>query len=622
VKSISRRKETLSRRPANTRETFDCAQEEIGEIIGGSAPTTPLRVAEEPSYPASQLGGASDRANDSIGPKLSVARPHGVLASRRRNSLTRGCEDTGGDWSDNFLAEFNSIITNEINELTKERTRGQVARSDHDVRTVQIVQYRELLNEFGISDSEGSDRAAGFESPRKRESPRERERSLVNGCCLLNSDYDEPQDRVNPDDRKSGSLPGNLQIISGKRDRFDAEVNSDYDEPNGCPPISDRIDRVASSLPSKLERGRAPGGDTRLSPRHAPKTSVGLSSRANEKLGFQAESLVEKQGSNAKLPPRQRSERKTSLPVNLMSQKRRKATRLQRLRRGSDEQENMDPDYDDVFPVEETGRSKSLDNRVPKSAPVTPTEDKKPPFSRLSKKRHTPVFHESTDDVILVSVSSLPDDQDLLRMRNDRLHRETQGGNDKTKEPLVGKKRALSPLTLRSDITAKRLSESDKDVRRVSPVDLKKFSLVRRRRGNDVAVNCDLAANDHVDGDCGNENCGTHAGKLEHNDARRIMEEQKTGSVSFSYLGKAELCLRSNAIARLRSRLIISIDHLAVAHFPAVPTVENSKRLGLLLPKQPAHGFSHVLRHGDANLARDLEKFQLHLGQRLRLSPR
>ncbi|KAL6254471.1 hypothetical protein P5V15_014528 [Pogonomyrmex californicus] len=200
--------------------------------------------------------------------------------------------------------------------------------------------------------------------------------------------------------------------------------------------------------------------------------------------------------------------------------------RLQRLRRGPDDRETMDPDYDDIFPNEETGRSRSLDNHVPKSAPVTPTEEKKSPFSKLLRKRHTPVFHESSDDVILVSVSSLPD-QDMLRLRNDR-HHETKKGN--SKETLTLKKRAISPLTLRSDITAKRLSESDRDIRQVSPVDLKKFSL--RTWGNDIAVNCDLSENDDVNGNCGIEN-GTLS-KLEHADVKRIMEEQnaRTGSVS------------------------------------------------------------------------------------------
>lgn len=496
---------------------FYCVQEEIGEIIG-SAPTTPLRIAEEPTYPT-EPGKLSEYANESITRKFLPARSHGLV--RRQNSLTRGGEDIG-DWSDNFLAEFNSIIANEIDELTKEKARRQVARNDVD-RDVRIVQYKELLNEFGISDSECSDGVSSGErdSPRDEDAPRDREKVFVDDDrrCLLNSDYDEPQDRVIPDGRKSGSLPENLQDITDT-------LNSDYDEPNNCLPIKNQIDRIASSLPSKLECECAPK-DVRLNLRRTPKTSIELSSKTNEDIvdgAVQAEESHEE--SNAKLPPRQRSERKISLPVDPMNQKRRKAIRLQRLRRGSEDQENMDPDYDDVIPHEEIGRSKSLDNRVPKSAPVTPTEEKKPPFSKLLRKRHTPVFHESSDDVILVSVSSLPD-QDLQRLRNDRLH-ETRNDKANSKETLT-KKRAVSPLTLRSDITAKRLSESDRDVRQVSPVDLKKFSLVRRW-GNDVAVNCDLP--DHVDGNCGIEN-GT-LDKLEHADVNKIIEEQnaKTGSVS------------------------------------------------------------------------------------------
>lgn len=452
--------------------------------------------------------------------------------------MTRGGEDIG-EWSNNILAEFNSIIANEISELTKEKTKREAARSDD-----RVVQYKELLNEFGISDSECSDRELNGEhgSLRDEKSLRDRRNGKLfvddDRRCLLNSDYDEPHDRVIPEGRKSGSLPENLQDIIGKRGRFHTAetLSSDYDEPSNCLPISsirNQIDRITSSLPSKLER-ECVSKDARSNLCHAPKTLVGLSSKANEGTNaLQAgsfRSAEETEEANAKLPPRQRSERKTSLPINLTSQKRRKAMRLQRLRRGADDQETMDPDYDDVFPNEETGRSRSLDNHVPKSAPVTPTEEKKPPFPKLLRKRHTPLFHESSDDVILVSVSSLPD-QDTLRLRNDRLH-ETKNGKASSKETLTRKKRAISPLTLRSDITAKRLSESDRDIRQVSPVDLKKFSLTRTW-GNDIAVNCDLSENDDVNGNCGIEN-GT-LGKLEHADVKRIMEEQsaKTGSVSF-----------------------------------------------------------------------------------------
>jgi len=502
-------------------------QEEIGEIIE-STPTTPLRIVEETKHPTHPEK-LSSYANDSFTSKyLPTTKSHGFI--RRQNS--RGGEDIG-EWSNSILAEFNSIIANEINELTKEKTRREAAHSNDDFR---IVQYKELLNEFGISDSECSDREfrGEYNSLRDEKSLRDRRNGKLfvddDRRCLLNSDYDEPHDRVIHEGKKSGSLPENLQDIIGKRDRFHTTetLSSDYDEPSNCLPINsirNQIDRITSSLPSKLEH-ECVSKDTRSNPCHVPKTSVELSSKTNEDTNVDALQAGSFRSADAKLPPRQRSERKTSLS-NLTNQKRRKAMRLQRLRRSSDDQEIMDPDYDDVFPNEETGRSRSLDNHVPKSAPVTPTEEKKP-FSKLLRKRHTPVFH--SDDVILVSVSSLPD-QDMLHLRNDRFH-EAKNGKTNSKETLTRKKRAISPLTLRSDVTAKRLSESDRDIRQVSPVDLKKFSLTRTW-GNDVAVNCDLSENNNVNGNCGIEN-GTLS-KLEHADVKRIIEEQnaRTGSVSF-----------------------------------------------------------------------------------------
>lgn len=538
-------------------------QEEIGEIIE-SAPTTPLRIVKETEH-STQPEKLSNYTNNSFTPKdLPTTKSHSFV--RRQNSSTRGGEDIG-EWSNSILAEFNSIIANEINELTKEKTKKETARTDDDVR---VVQYKELLNEFGISDSECSDRefSGEHDSLRDEKSLQDRRNGKLfvddDRRCLLNSDYDEPHDRIIPEGRKSGSLPENLQDIIGKRGRFHTAetLSSDYDEPSNCLPINsirNQIDRITSSLPSKLERECA-SKDTRSNPCHAPKTPVGLSSKTNEDTNaLQAGSFrcaeEDPEEANAKLPPRQRSERKTSLPINLTNQKRRKAMRLQRLRRGSDDQATMDPDYDDVFPNEEMGRSKSLDNHVPKSAPVTPTEEKKPPFSKLLRKRHTPVFHESSDDVILVSVSSLPD-QDMLRLRNDRLH-ETKNDKANSKETLIRKKRAISPLTLRSDVTAKRLSESDRDIRQVSPVDLKKFSLTRTW-GNDVAVNCDLSENGDVNGNCGIENGSL--GKLEHADVKRIMEEQnaKTGSVSFILISTTNY-ISSTIIEIIENELCINL---------------------------------------------------------------
>lgn len=74
---------------------------------------------------------------------------------------------------------------------------------------------------------------------------------------------------------------------------------------------------------------------------------------------------------------------------------------------------------------------------------------------------------------------------------------------------------------------------------------------------------------------------------------------------------------------RARSDYFFFFIPLAAAYFSAVPIVEDTKWFGFLLPEQSTDsGFSHLLRHGDSNLAGDFEKLQLHLGQRLRLSPR
>ncbi|XP_017755685.1 PREDICTED: uncharacterized protein LOC108547610 [Eufriesea mexicana] len=535
--------------------------EEIGEIIE-SAPTTPLIVADEPKYPTEptpvqQASYASELCNA----KSLSAKSCGF---RRQNSAGRSsnaAEDIG-DWSNSILAEFNTIIANEIDELTKELERK---RKKEERR---IVQYKELLNEFGISDSESS-AGSSCEASTDRSSsrPNKENRDRRNGKLfsdetgyrfLLSSDYDEPRDRVvsaENERRKSGSLPEDLQRVFVARGRYPElgdVLNSDYDEPNNSPAMSfvddhGQIDRNTSSLPSKLDRGHVQKYEEGSRAKYLgnsydqPKKHVEISSKTNEdvdekratgpsrigpgsRLGIDADKTID--DSNAKLPPRQRSDahRKSSLPVNLAIQKRRRTPRLARIRR-ADEQNAMDPEYDldeDKIPV----GPRSLDGNGPKSAPVTPTEEKKSPFSKFLWKKHTPVFHENTEDVVLVRVSSLPD-QDFLQLDNDTDGRSKNGRSD-SKDSL-SKKRAVSPLTLRSDISAKRLSESDKDVRQVSPVDLKKFSL-SRSRGNDVGVNCDLPEDDNA-GSIGSVDSGKFD-RVENVDVKKILDEQNSRSGS------------------------------------------------------------------------------------------
>ncbi|XP_043257733.1 uncharacterized protein LOC122400368 isoform X2 [Colletes gigas] len=515
---------------------FAKVNEEIGEIIE-SAPTTPLTIANEPKYHPQPVVQPASHANDQ---KKPFPANSGVL--RRQNSAGRSCTvaDDIGDWSNNILAEFNTIIEKEIYELTKEKSRQERNGNKEGSR---IVQYKELLNEFGISDSESSAGSSCGTSTDRSSSRRNKEiRDRRNGKLfsdetgyrfLLSPGYGELQNRsVSPENghRKSGSLPENLQDVISRR--YPPIESYGYDESHDPSPtrfMEDQIDRNTSSLPSKLDRGRDRDGSRANYLKCSydePKKHVEISSNINEVVSdakTAAPSRIDE--SNAKLPPRQRldAHRKTSLPLNLMSQKRRRTPRLSRIRRNDD---HMDPDYDcdeDKVP----GGNRTFEGSAPKSAPVTPTEEKRSPFSKLLWKKHAPVFRENTEDVVLVRVSSLPD-QDFLDSENET----SRGPSDKNRinsKEGIARKRAVSPLTLRSDVSAKRLSESDKDVREISSVDLKKFSL-SRSRANDVGVSCDLPEDDNVES-VDSADSGKFD-RIRNLDAKKIMDEQSSRSGS------------------------------------------------------------------------------------------
>ncbi|XP_006570924.2 rho GTPase-activating protein 7 isoform X2 [Apis mellifera] len=532
--------------------------EEIGEIID-SAPSTPLIITDEPKYHHPAQPAVVQPARYAL--VEPIVKNSSAAKSPRRHHNPSGCRGCNavediGDWSNNILAEFNTIIANEIDELTRELERKRSKEEE-----ARVVRYKELLNEFGISDSESSIgsscEAAGHHFCRSTCSSRpgnneiirdRRNGKLFNDAFLLS--YDAPPDRLvsaRNDRRKSGSLPEDLQRLIGERARYypsSPDPNLDDDDDARDPSsafVEDhrRVDLNTSSLPSKLDRGRASGGETeelKYLGNDQPKKRdvVEISSRGGEDEKRDGSSCSRVAGSVgpvvettdescAKLPPRQRdAHRKTSLPVNLTGGKRRRAPRLVRIRRAEDpSQSAMDGDG---YEAEEEKVGRSLDGNGPRSAPVTPTEEKKSPFSKILWKKHAPVFHESTDDVVLVRVSSLPD-QDFLHLDNEA----SRAKNGCAKECGLSKKRAVSPLTLRSDISAKRLSESDKDVRQVSPVDLKKFSL-SRSRGNDVGVSCDLPEDDNV-GSIGSVDSGKFE-RVENVDVKKILDEQNSRSGS------------------------------------------------------------------------------------------
>ncbi|XP_054006718.1 uncharacterized protein LOC128891336 isoform X2 [Hylaeus anthracinus] len=512
------------------------ANEEIGEIIE-SAPTTPLTITEEPRYSTQPIVQQASYSNESYQPKPLPTR----IVFRRQNSVGRSCPaaDDIGDWSNSILAELNTIIEKEIHELTKEKSRQEPQRARNKEET-SVLRYKELLNEFGISDSESSAGSSCGTSIDRSSSRRNKViRDRRNGKLfsdeahrfLLNSDYHESQERTVSTEngqRMSESLPENLQDVVTRR--YPADDVTDFGTDSSPMNFTESQIDYTSSLPSKLRDGSS--AKYLESSYDEPKKHVEISSMTNEVANdskvVSASSRIDEKTideSNAKLPPRQRPDgyRKTSLPVNLMNQKRRRVPRLPRIR-CNDEQMDLDCDCD-VDKVR--GRSSSLDAAGAKSAPVTPTEEKRSPFSKLLWKKHTPVFRENSQDVVLVRVSSLPD-QDFLDSENERVNG-TAGKKRINSKDGLAKKRAVSPLTLRSDVSAKRLSESDKDVREISPVDLKKFTL-SRSRANDVGVNCDLPEDDNVES-VGSADSGKF-GRMQNLDPKKIMDEQSSGSGS------------------------------------------------------------------------------------------
>lgn len=463
---------------------------------------TPLCVAEELEYPTSieKSRNYEDEELFTLKPLITKSR-----LAKRRNSLKRSGEDII-EWSNSILAEFNGIIANEIDKLTKDKRRKRIARNDNDN---QVVQYKELLNEFGLSDSESSsDQTSDYDS-RDEDGLRDRRYGIVfadDTCCyLLNSNYN----RIILEGRKSGSLPENLQDIIGKHERFPVSdsTSSDYDEPCDCLPTNSIGKQITVSLPSELEREWK---DARFNSCRLPKIPVELSLRISEENdtdshenGLSRSAKDDSKEPSAKLLPPQPCDEKESPRIDLTNQT--TATRPQRLlRKESHDQEINDDLDDDAFPNEKNKRSRSLENYEPKS--VVLTEEKKLSLSKLLRKRHAPMFHWSCSSINLANVFSLPN-QNLLRLRNNKLH-ET-------------KKRAISPLTLCCDTTAKKLSD-----RQINSMNLRKFS----PSSNDVAVSCDLSEdnNDNNNDDDDVENCENEnvtLGKLECIVVRRFTDE-------------------------------------------------------------------------------------------------
>ncbi|XP_015119035.1 uncharacterized protein LOC107042491 [Diachasma alloeum] len=313
-----------------------------------------------------------------------------------------------------------------------------------------VIRYEDLLDEFGISDEKKSSQndfsinSSGNSIPTIGESAEN----------LLNNDYAEPRDTIpiaGQSRRRSGSLPVNLNETTNKQ--YDG-TSSDYDEPfyNDSPTELKILEnRNSSSLPNDLECSSQRQDNncnyyTVIKNQAEPKKPVDLS------LKFNCDELSQ---SNARLPPRQSSdnrERRKNIFLSPMSF-RKKNAKLHRIGITPGAVQSTNGNSNNSMNNE---NNLIISTNATRSAPVTPTEDKRL-FSKSLSKNHSPLYDDAQQKVALIRVSSLPEqtfDTSREQLKSERKH----------SFPAVslGQKRSVSPVTLRCDIIANRLSESDK----------------------------------------------------------------------------------------------------------------------------------------------------------------
>ncbi|XP_031782029.1 stAR-related lipid transfer protein 13 isoform X2 [Nasonia vitripennis] len=427
--------------------------EEIGAIIESAPPRR-----DDPPEKKKNNNNNSEYISAVSAVKETSSRSNSIRRQRQFESRR------ANDWSENILAEFNNIIANEISELTKSRS--------------QSNDYRDLLTDLGIPNSDSGTEEDAVTKDEKRTFDEMKSRHQH----MLSADYDEPRDQIRRRQRRiSGSLPENLEYPTSCNGTS-SNATSDYDEPSNC--LMQSVSRSVAELRNNSSSlaSSSPKSQHRNVGLPLKKPSTDPMPRSHRMLKAFARSRNNNlDDPRSQLPP-QPFQRKSSLPGNglLSNQSQKKTSNYGKIRKLKPSE--AEPDYEEIHDphlYEIIGRSKSLENNMPRSAPSTPTEVKRSPFSRLLKRhKHAPDYRDSSAEAILVRVSSLPD-QDLVKAG-------TLRDTDTCR-----KKRAVSPLTLRSDVTAKRLSESDKDVTQISPVELRRFQ-VAKSNANDVAVSCDF----------------------------------------------------------------------------------------------------------------------------------
>ncbi|CAG5093803.1 Protein of unknown function [Cotesia congregata] len=407
-----------------------------------------------------------------------------------------------------------------------------------------VIEYRDLLSEFGLLDSDGTESC-----PDSNNSSEYYDKQLLSisedsisdsnvkqssHIISINNNNNESKDNLTGKGERSAEVEA--KKISGSWPGIDY-ANKIIISNTGSHKTDDKLllssSGNSSSLPASLDCRKDYKNSEIVQPNKL--SNYGFDKTINSKCTVNDVKCCCK-------PPRQVNDTNCKNNSSPMSRRCRSSTNSltkSKLSASRTEEETTDADYDDVFIDDKVNLRLQFIDTTARSAPVTPTDEKSLPFSKLFRKKY-PLSSSCSNscnlnarmtDAILVRVSSLPD-QDLLDITNDKNnhHHHHHHHQEFNRHPMKKKRRAISPLTLRSDITAKRLSESDKDVSQISPVQLKTFFPLNNNGHNDVAVGCDLPSGRKNSSDTSIES--GKSDKFVKNEFRKAPNDDSSRSVS------------------------------------------------------------------------------------------
>ncbi|XP_014224108.1 stAR-related lipid transfer protein 13 isoform X3 [Trichogramma pretiosum] len=451
---------------------------EISEIIFKNQLALQTSYHDPPSSLVVPLAiqNSTDDLNDSLVDSLRTDSEDSGSSEQRRQDE----RDKELNWSEEILHELSTLITYDINEIVAPSPQKNSKSANHSKK-----RYKEIIHQLGLARNESSEEEERSTKDNERSKSTKAPENVDSHDRLLNLDYSLPRDQILNESRNGHWRNGN---------------SSDYDEPNDSlkqrAHMNSSLPRVCNAqynLPKKNQ-----SEERRSSPLIKPSTDP--MPRSNRMLYAGLQNGTNEPGAQLPPQPSHSSKKKTKLFSATSKRQSRSAEKVE-----PDYEEIRDREIDHLYEVI-PGRLPPLEGSMSQSAPSTPPATKRTSFSKflMRKQNKQSIYQNASADSILVEASPV--------LNHDFINRGSS----------LKKNRAVSPISVHSDASAKRLSESSKDAINVSPVELRKS-----KHKNDVAVNCTLHNSIVKHTSAGNISTDSASNEKDLRDVRRVTNDDK-----------------------------------------------------------------------------------------------